>query len=93
MNRNDLVGRIAKDAKISKAVADKALNATLSGISDALKKGQSVTLVGFGTFMVADRKARIGRNPQTRKEIKIAAKRVPRFRAGKALKAAVGKGK
>jgi len=93
MNRNDLVGRIAKDAKISKAAADKALNATLGGISDALKKGQSVTLVGFGTFMVADRKARIGRNPQTKKEIKIPAKRVPRFRAGKALKSAVGKGK
>ena len=93
MNKNDLIGRIAKDASISKAAAANALDAALSSISDALKKGQSVTLVGFGSFLVSDRKARIGRNPQTKKEMRIPAKRVPRFRAGKALRAAVAKGK
>jgi len=91
MNKSDLIGRIAKDAKISKSAASSALNATVGGISDALKKGQSVTLVGFGTFTTAERKARIGRDPQTKKEIKIPAKRVPKFRPGKALRAVVAR--
>jgi nucleoid DNA-binding protein len=93
MNKTDLIGRIAKDAKISKSTAGAALEATLKAISESLKKGQSVTLVGFGTFSVADRKARIGRNPQTKKEIRIPAKRVPKFKAGKDLKAMVAKGR
>lgn len=91
MNKNDLIGRIAKDAKVSKATASNALNATLETISDALKKGQSVTLVGFGTFTTTDRRARMGRDPQTKKEIKIPAKRVPKFRAGKELKSLIAK--
>lgn len=91
MNRSDLIGRIAKDAKIAKSTAGNALNATLKSITEALKKGQSVTLVGFGTFTTAERKARIGRDPQTKKEIRIPARRVPKFRAGKALRAVVGK--
>ena len=91
MNKTDLIGRIAKDAKISKAAAGNALESTLTTITDALKKGQNVTLVGFGTFATAMRKASMGRNPQTKKEINIPAKRVPRFRPGKALKAAVAK--
>ena len=91
MNKSDLIGRIAKDTKMSKASAASALEATLSTIIEALKKGQSVTLVGFGTFATADRKARKGRDPQTKKEIRIPAKRVPKFRAGKELKAVVAK--
>ena len=91
MNKSDLIGRIAKDTKMSKASASTALEATLQTISEALKKGSSVTLVGFGTFTTADRKARKGRDPQTKKEIRIPAKRVPKFRAGKALKSAIAK--
>jgi DNA-binding protein HU-beta len=91
MNKQDLIGRIAKDARLSKTAAGKALDATLETITEALKKRQSVTLVGFGTFTTAERKARIGRNPQTKKEIRIPAKQVPKFRAGKDLKAAVAK--
>ncbi len=91
MNKQDLIGRIAKDAKLSKTAAGKVLDATLQGITDALKKRQSVTLVGFGTFTTIERKARMGRDPHTKKEIKIPAKLVPKFRAGKALKAAVAK--
>jgi DNA-binding protein HU-beta len=70
----------------SKSAAEKAINSTLKAITDALKKGDKVTLVGFGTFAVAKRAARTGRNPQTGKEIKIRAKKVPKFTAGKALK-------
>ena len=91
MNKQDLIGRIAKDARLSKTAAGKALDATLETITEALKKRQSVTLVGFGTFTTAERKARIGRDPQTKKEIRIPAKQVPKFRAGKALRAAVSK--
>jgi len=91
MNKQDLIGRIAKDARLSKTAAGKALDATLETITEALKKRQSVTLVGFGTFTTAERKARIGRNPQTKKEMKIPAKQVPKFRAGKDLKAAVSR--
>ncbi len=91
MNKKDLIGRIAKDVRLSKTTAGKALDATLQTITEGLKKRQSVSLVGFGTFTTAERKARKGRNPQTKKEIKIPAKMVPKFRAGKALKAAVSK--
>ncbi|HSP07552.1 MAG TPA: HU family DNA-binding protein [Acidobacteriota bacterium] len=91
MNKADLIGRIAKDARIPKSTAGHALDAMLGTISDALKKGQSVTLVGFGTFTVTERKARRGRNPQTRKEIRIPARRVPKFRPGKDLKRVVAK--
>jgi nucleoid DNA-binding protein len=91
MNKTDLIGRIAKDSKLPKSTAASALSATLSTITDALRKGQSVTLVGFGTFTTAERKARTGRDPQTKKEIRIPAKRVPKFRPGKALRAVVGK--
>jgi DNA-binding protein HU-beta len=91
MNKNDLIGRIAKDAKIAKSTAGNALNSTLKTITDALKKGQRVTLVGFGTFTTAERKARMGRNPQTKKEIRIPGRRVPKFRPGKALRSVVGR--
>jgi DNA-binding protein HU-beta len=93
MNKTDLIGRIAKDAKLSKTTASNALHSAIHAITDALKKHQSVTLVGFGTFTTAERKARTGRDPQTKKEIRIPAKRVPKFRAGKALRAVVAKGK
>jgi DNA-binding protein HU-beta len=85
MNKGQLVEVVAK-ALGSKSAAEKAINATLKAITDALKKSDKVTLVGFGTFAVAKRAARTGRNPQTGKEIKIKAKKVPKFTAGKALK-------
>jgi DNA-binding protein HU-beta len=85
MNKGQLVEVVAK-ALGSKSAAEKAINSTLKAVTDALKKGDKVTLVGFGTFAVAKRAARIGRNPQTGKEIKIRAKKVPKFTAGKALK-------
>jgi DNA-binding protein HU-beta len=86
MNKTDLINRIAKDAGVSKPVANKALNAVIDGITASLKKGQKITLVGFGTFSVAERKARTGRNPRTKAPIKIPAKKVVRFKAGKNLK-------
>ncbi|MBI3935786.1 MAG: HU family DNA-binding protein [Betaproteobacteria bacterium] len=89
MNKSELVEAIARSAGLSKAGADKALDATLSAIKGALKRGQSVTLVGFGTFKVGKRAARTGRNPRTGAVIKIKAARVPKFSAGKALKDAV----
>ncbi|HET6488595.1 MAG TPA: HU family DNA-binding protein [Syntrophales bacterium] len=85
MNKGQLVEVVAK-ALGSKSAAEKAINSTLKAITDALKKSDKVTLVGFGTFAVAKRAARTGRNPQTGKEIKIKAKKVPKFTAGKALK-------
>ena len=85
MNKGQLVEVVAK-ALGSKSAAEKAINATLKAVSDALKKGDKVTLVSFGTFSVSKRAARTGRNPQTGKEIKIKAKKVPKFTAGKALK-------
>jgi DNA-binding protein HU-beta len=85
MNKGQLVEVVAK-ALGSKSAAEKAINSTLKAITDALKKNDKVTLVGFGTLAVAKRAARIGRNPQTGKEIKIKAKKVPKFTAGKALK-------
>ena len=84
-----MIDKIAADADISKAAAGRVLDAFTSSVSDALKGGDEVALVGFGTFSVRERAARTGRNPQTGKEITIAAGKVPGFRAGKALKDAV----
>ncbi len=89
MTKAELVEKMAQGAGISKAQASKALDSALDAIKSALKKGQRVTLVGFGTFSVSKRKARKGRNPQTGEEIKIPAMKVPRFTPGKALKDAV----
>ncbi len=89
MNKGDLVGKIAKDAGVTKGQADAAFNSLVAGVTAALKKGQKVTIVGFGTFSVAKRKARTGRNPQTGAPIKIAARKVPKFTAGSELKKAV----
>ena len=89
MNKKELIGSIAGAAYISKAAAEKALNATLTSVADALKKGDKVTLVGFGTFSVAKREARTGRNPQTGKSIKIPAKKVAKFKAGNKLSDAI----
>ena len=89
MNKTDLIDTIATSADIPKAVAGRALDATTSAIEDALKKGDSVTLVGFGTFSVKDREARTGRNPQTGEPLEIAAAKVPSFKAGKGLKDAI----
>lgn len=88
MNKGDLVNEVAKVVATKKAAAD-AVEAVLAGIAKALKKKQTVTVVGFGTFKVGKRKARKGRNPQTGEEIKIKAKNVPKFVAGKELKDAV----
>ncbi|MCE0800288.1 DNA-binding protein HU-beta [Buttiauxella sp. A2-C1_F] len=89
MNKSQLIDKIAADADISKAAAGRALDAVIAAVTDSLKSGEEVALVGFGTFAVKDRAARTGRNPQTGKEITIAAAKVPGFRAGKALKEAV----
>lgn len=89
MNKSELIDAIAKHADISKAAAGRALDATVSSIRASLKKGDTVTLVGFGSFFVGKRTARQGRNPRTGAAIKIRAAKVPKFRAGKALKDAV----
>ena len=89
MNKSDLVDAIAKSAELSKAAAARALEATVDTIKKALKKGDSVSLVGFGTFKVGKRAARNGRNPRTGATIKIKAAKVPKFSAGKGLKDAV----
>ncbi len=91
MNKAELIDAIAKDAKISKNQAGEALNALQNNVQAALKGGDKVTLVGFGTFGVSKRAARTGRNPQTGKAIKIAARKVVRFAPGKALKDSIGK--
>jgi len=88
MNKAQLIDEVAK-VTCTKKEAEVAVDATLSAIQKALKKGDSVTLVGFGTFGVTKRKARTGRNPQTGAAIKIAAKKVPVFKAGKGLRDAV----
>jgi DNA-binding protein HU-beta len=85
MNKAELIDAIAKEAKLSKVDSGKALDATISAISKSLKKGEGVILVGFGSFSIAKRAARTGRNPQTGKPIKIAAKKVAKFKAGAAL--------
>lgn len=85
MNKAQLVEQIAAEAKITKADAQRALEGFINATTKALKKGERVALVGFGSFSVAKRAARTGRNPQTGKEIKIAAKKVARFKAGAEL--------
>ncbi len=88
MNKTDLVAEVAKVVG-SKRMGERAVSSVFDTIAKALKKGQALTLVGFGTFSVTKRKARVGRNPQTGKEIKIPAKKVPKFSPGKALKNSV----
>ena len=88
MNKTQLIDEVAK-VTCTKKEASSAVDAALAAIKKALKKGYAVTLVGFGTFGVKKRKARVGRNPQTGKVLKIAAKKVPVFKAGKGLKDAV----
>ena len=88
MNKADLVAEVAKVVG-SKSCAERAVSCILETTKKAMKKGQSLTLVGFGTFSVSKRKARVGRNPRTGKEIKIPARKVPKFSPGKALKDAV----
>ena len=89
MNKSELIDQIAKSAKISKAAAGRTLDATTAAITKALKKGDLVTLIGFGSFYVGKRAARKGRNPRTGATIAIKAANSPKFRAGKALKDAV----
>ena len=89
MTKAELVERMAKDAKISKRAGEAALGSFMTGVRDSLKKGKRVNLIGFGTFSVGRRAARNGRNPQTGEPIKIKAAKVPKFKAGKALKDAV----
>jgi bacterial nucleoid protein HU beta subunit len=89
VNKSELIDHIAESADISKASAGRALDAFVDSVSDTLKSGDQVALVGFGTFSVRERAARKGRNPQTGAEIEIAAAKVPGFKAGKALKDAV----
>ncbi len=89
MNKSDLIAAIAESADLSKAAAGKALDGMMDAVSATLSKGESVTLVGFGTFSVAKRAARDGRNPQTGKTIKIAAKNVAKFKVGAKLADAV----
>ena len=88
MTKAEIVTKVAEKIKVPKAAAAKALAVVTDSIAQAIRKGDKVTLIGFGTFSVANRKARKGRNPRTGKEIKIAAKKVPKFSAGAALKAA-----
>jgi len=89
MNKSDLIDAIAKGAGMSKADAGRGLEAAIKAMTTALKKGDTVSLVGFGTYSVRKRKARTGRNPRTGETIKIKASKVPTFKAGKALKDAV----
>ena len=93
MNKAELIEALANSTKMTKADSGRALDATIEAVSKALKKGDRISLVGFGSFSVAKRAARIGRNPQTGKEIKIAAKKVVKFKAGTELATNVNKGK
>ena len=86
MNKSELIDHIAKQADISKATAARALDAAIDAVKTSLKKEQSVTLVGFGTFSVGKRAARAGRNPRTGEAIKVKAARLARFKPGKALR-------
>ncbi len=85
MTKEELIAKIAGDAKITKVQSRAALESLMDAVKKTLKKGSKISLVGFGTFSISKRKARIGRNPQTGKEIKIAAKKVAKFKAGKSL--------
>ncbi len=89
MNKSDLVDAIAEGAELTKADAGRALDALLDAVTQALKSGDTVTLVGFGTFAVKDRAARTGRDPRSGNEIQIAASKVPGFKPGKVLKSSV----
>ena len=89
MNKSELVSAIAEEAGLTKADAAKALDATVATITNAMSSGDSVAIIGFGTFKVGERSARTGRNPQTGAEMQIPAAKVPKFTAGKALKEAV----
>jgi DNA-binding protein HU-beta len=89
MNKAELVSEIARRVKLSKTQALETLNATFESIKTSLKKGQKVQLVGFGSFLVKQRKARMGRNPKTGEQIQIKARRVPAFQAGAELKNAL----
>ena len=89
MNRTELIAAVAEQAEISKKDSEKTLKAFIDVVTEQLKKGDKVQLVGFGTFEVSERAAREGRNPQTGKTMKIAACKAPKFKAGKALKDAI----
>ena len=89
MNKADIIEHIAQSAEVSKSAAERAVDALVGAVKTSLKKGGMVTLVGFGTFYVGKRQARTGRNPRTGATLQIAASRVPKFRAGKALKDAI----
>jgi DNA-binding protein HU-beta len=89
MTKAELIKKVAEEAKISKASAEKAVNAFTDYVTKALKEGDKLTLTGFGTFSVTKRKARTGRNPRTGKEVKIPARKVPKFKAGNLLKSSV----
>ncbi len=91
MNKSELIAEVAAKAEITKKDADAAVNAVVETITKTLKKGDKVQLVGFGTFEVRNRSARVGRDPRTNKEIKIPASKAPAFKAGKALKDTVNK--
>jgi DNA-binding protein HU-beta len=89
MNKSELIEIVAKEADLSKVAAEKALSAVIAAVVKAVSKGDTVSLIGFGAFKPSKRAARIGRNPQTGKELKIAATTVPRFTAGAGFKSAV----
>ena len=89
MNKSELIDHIAQQADISKASAARALEALIGGVQGALKKGESVSIVGFGTFAVTKRQERVGRNPRTGGTLHIKAAKLPKFRPGKGLKDAV----
>jgi DNA-binding protein HU-beta len=89
VNKADMIEQIAVAAEISKSAAERAIDAMIAAVKSSLRKGSAVTLVGFGSFYVGKRAARTGRNPRTGAEIRITAARVPKFRAGKALKDAI----
>jgi len=89
VNKSELVDAVAESADLSKAAAGRAVDSMVNAITDSLKQGEQVTLVGFGTFLIRERAARTGRNPRTGEAIEIAAAKNPAFKAGKALKDAV----
>jgi len=91
VNKADLIDAIAKDVSIAKSAAANVIDSFIETVKRSLKKGEKVTLMGFGSWEVRERAARVGRNPQTGKEIKIKAKKVPKFNPGKELKEAVAK--
>jgi len=89
VNKSDIIEQIAQSAEVSKSAAERAIDALIGAVKSSLRKGDTVTLVGFGTFYVSRRAARTGRNPRTGAALSIAAAKLPKFRAGKALKDAI----